>query len=152
MSNPDNIVPSEPPPILEQLASEIGGTIKSCHRLPDGSAFATISMPLPPGHWSQPEDGKYGPPPMPFRMGADDERRGAFAEAIRAVGQYAYLASTMGGRETDMDPDALLQNLVVGFLGYWTPDGTKVTGAYPEDAKWADPNPMPPIYPGPAPA
>lgn len=21
------------------------------------------------------------------------------------------------------DPDAVLQNLVVGFLGYWTPDG-----------------------------
>lgn len=42
----------------------------------------------------------------------------------------------MNGSEMDFDPDALLDNLVVGFLGYWTRDG--FTGIA-EDAVWCDP-------------
>lgn len=45
------------------------------------------------------------------------------AEIIRKVGKYAVRASTMNGREMDFDPDAMLQNLVVGMLGYWTETG-----------------------------
>ena len=49
--------------------------------------------------------------------------RQGFAEQIRRAGKYAVRATTMNGKDTDLDPDALLQNLVVGFLGYWTKDG-----------------------------
>lgn len=108
------------------------------------------------------DGGTYNVPPMPFRMGSagavylaiDPEDLGAliksgqqrlaavkldrkqFAHAIRAAGKYAVRCATMNGSEMDFDPDALLQNLVVGFLGYWTKDG--LTGD-PEDAAWCDP-------------
>jgi hypothetical protein len=101
-------------------------------------------------------------PPMPFRMGEKDVvlfaldegdigsliksgqralpahklTRSQFAKAIRAAGKYAVRCATINGSEMDFDPDALLQNLVVGFLGYWTADG--LTGD-PEDAAWCDP-------------
>lgn len=42
---------------------------------------------------------------------------------LRAGGKYAYRCATMNGKMDDMDPDALLNNLVVGMLGVWTPDG-----------------------------
>ena len=29
----------------------------------------------------------------------------------------------MSGLDDDFDPDALVQNMVVGMLGYWTYDG-----------------------------
>lgn len=119
--------------------------------LPDGSAFGTMSYPLPKDHWIYGDsscekfvcehEGKqitFEPPPMPFRMGKDEhavvavQREGSpvpdimtrqeFAEKIRTAGRYALRASTMKGRE-DYDPDALIQNLVVGMLGYWTENG-----------------------------
>ena len=93
-------------------------------------------MPLPKDHWSLVDDGEYDPPPMLLKMGASEAiqyqigRQAAcslnkreFAELIRGCGKYAYRAATMKGKEPDLDPDALLQNLVVAFLGYWTEDG-----------------------------
>ena len=47
--------------------------------------------------------------------------------ALRAAGRYACRASTMNGKEMDFDPDAMLQNLVVGLLGEWTDDGLPTT-------------------------
>jgi hypothetical protein len=102
-------------------------------------------------------------PPMPFRMGASsgsehysglqvilryppksmpggpivmEITREQFAHAIRAAGKYAVRCATMNGSEMDFDPDAMLQNLVVGFLGYWTETG--LTGDA-NDSKWCDP-------------
>lgn len=101
-------------------------------------------------------------PPMPFRMGAKDTvyigldegdigsliksgqqrvptlklSKEKFEKAIRAAGKYAVRCATMNGSEMDFDPDALLQNLVVGMLGYWTEDG--LTGCK-EDSSWVDP-------------
>lgn len=110
--------------------------------------------------------GPFNVPPMVFRMGEDEKiavivgpvdglgdiykggvlpqkgdrvallSRDQMANAIRAAGKYAVRCATMNGAEDDFDPDALLQNLVVGFLGYWTKDG--LTGDS-EDAKWCDP-------------
>lgn len=104
----------------------------------------------------------YNVPPMPFRMGSADvvyfgldegdvgsliktgqqrvpalklDKR-QFEKAIRAAGKYAVRCATMNGAEMDFDPDALLQNLVVGMLGYWTDTG--LTGCA-EDAPWCDP-------------
>jgi hypothetical protein len=100
------------------------------------------------GYVKQESYGRFNIPPMLFRMGAKDMAvlslgqpdensidagipvaRGltmtkkGFADAIKTVGRYAVRCATMNGKEMDFDPDALLQNLVVGFLGYWTEDG-----------------------------
>lgn len=90
------------------------------YRLPDGTVLSIMSGPLPKGHWIYEEADE---PPMPFKMGTDDPRREEWTEKIRAAGRYAVRGATMSGKESDFDPDALLQNLIVGMLGYNTPDG-----------------------------
>jgi hypothetical protein len=87
------------------------------------------------------KDGFTKPPPMPFRMGTDDPRRQQFSEMIRAAARYAIQASTMRGRDTDFDPDAMVLNFVVGMLGYHTPDGLN-------GEAWGNPDPVPPLWPG----
>lgn len=107
---------------LEQLAEAGGGVVTSIGALPDGSGFATMSLPLPKDHWlTQPG---YDEPPMPFRKGTDDPERQEWAEKIRAAARYAVRGATMNGADNDFDPDALVQNMVIGMLGYFTPDGT----------------------------
>ena len=123
---------------VEQIAEACGGTITSAGILPDGSGFATMSMPLPRTHWlydKGPEN--FNVPPMPFRMGTgdmitlritgDDEptvlTKHEFADKIREAGRYATRCATMNGAYMDFDPDALLQNLITGMLGYHTANG-----------------------------
>lgn len=106
---------------LEEIAAATGGKIEEVASLPDGSGFAVMSMPLPKDHWLTAEH--INVPPMPFRIGTDDPLRYELAEKIRAAGRYAVRSATMNGKEMDFDPDALIQNLVVGMLGYWTADG-----------------------------
>lgn len=87
--------------------------------LPDGSAFFTASWPLPKDHWLyQPA----GEPPAPHRMGLGAERT-LRAEEIRAAARYAIRGATRSGKITDFDPDAMVQNFIVGLLGFWTEDG-----------------------------
>lgn len=112
-----------PPALIEELAGHVGGTITECAVLPDGSGFATMSMPLPTDHWLYADDGTYDAPPMPLRMGTEHADRQAMNEKVRAAARYAIRASTMKGKEIDFDPDAMVQNFVVGLLGYHTPDG-----------------------------
>ena len=88
--------------------------------LPDGSAFATASGPLPKTHWLY----------APTQEGWDDERdcfpdlpqailheahRGAVIAAIR----YAIRSATRNGADPDFDPDALVQNAVVALCGHY---------------------------------
>jgi hypothetical protein len=124
------IQPIEPPDMLKTIAEAGGGTINECNVLPDGSGFATMSFPLPKDHWIYANDGTYDAPPMTLRdawIHADgpyrETMRRALAEKIREGGRYAVRSATMKGTEMDFDPDALIQNLVVGLLGYWTEDG-----------------------------
>jgi hypothetical protein len=138
---------------VQEIADAVGGTITEMHVLPDGSGFAIMSMPLKKDHWIYQGDrqeswGVSNVPPMPFRMGAKDVirlwpyrlpipgittlNRQAMSDRIRAAGKYAIRCATMNGKEMDFDPDAMLQNLVVGFLGYGTETGMS------EDA-WANP-------------
>lgn len=106
--------------------------------LSDGSGFTVVSQSLPRDHWSTAGESLYaGPPPMGLRTGVDAEDHRRLVEIICAAGRYAYRASTMCGRETDLDPDALVQNFVVGLLGYHTPDGLS------RDA-FSNPSPVPP--------
>lgn len=87
--------------------------------LPDGSAFCVGSMPLPKYHWLYEECGE---PPMPWRIGVGVQRDAKAKQIAEAV-RYAVRASTRSGKESDFDPDAMVQNVIVGLLGYWTPSG-----------------------------
>lgn len=133
-------LPGRAPDVVRELADAVGGKIDFVSDpLPDGSGFATMSLPLPKDHWiyAATPDGFTPPPPMPFRIGvgaapALNRTREMWADGIRAACRYAVQASTMRGKEMDFDPDAMVQNMVVGMLGYWTPDGLS------SDA-WANP-------------
>jgi len=127
---------------IQELADMVGGRIDEVGALPDGSGFATMSMPLPADHWLT--RAGVNVPPMPWRMGEGPERS-AMAEKLRLVAKYAIRCSTMNGKEDDFDPDAMVQNFVVGMLGYWSEDGTSNLCGDPYD----NPAPIPPIYEAP---
>jgi hypothetical protein len=65
-------------------------------------------------------------------MGTDNPEREKWKNMLKEAGRYAIRTATMNGKEMDFDPDALVQNLVTGMLGYNTPDGLS------ED-DWANP-------------
>lgn len=90
--------------------------------LPDGSAFTTASFPLPEDHWIYNTGGN--PPPMPFRMGENTPLRKEMIAGVWEAGKHAIRGATMNGKDDDFDPDALIQNLIVGMFGYFTEDGT----------------------------
>lgn len=146
--------PIDPPELIQRLARDVGGTINECAALPDGSGFATMSMPLPKGHWLTAEGDNDSP--MPFRMGAHDyvvvamfpntgypdrhlrlSKREFEAEILKAA-QYACRASTMNGKETDFDPDAMTRNFINGMVGYNTVDGRSHLDDPPEKAVFVD--------------
>ena len=105
------------------------------HELPDGSGFLLASMELPKDHWLY-EPG-FNTPPMPLRMARGPERE-EMVKHVWAAGKYAVRAATMNGAEDDFDPDAMVQNFVVGLLGYFTETGAGEAGDNPE--------PMPPLF------
>ena len=139
------------PKIVQELAEGVVGKIVDCGRLPDDSGFAVMTMPLPASHWLHGDpacerfvceyEGKtitHEAPPMPYPMGTTADvrhfsmTRQEFAENIRRAGKYAIRVSTDKGKLMDFDPDAMLQNLIVGMLGYWTETGLS-------DDEWANP-------------
>lgn len=99
-------------------------------RLPDGSGCFVASFPLRKSHWIYAEGDN--DPPMPMRIGVGPERKELEAQ-IRAAAKYAIRAATMKGTEMDFDPDAMVQSLIIGLLGYWTEDGSH-GGRLPADA------------------
>lgn len=101
---------------------EIKPRFSEAVRLPDGSGAFVGSWPLPKDHWLHAEG--RNEPPMPMRVGLG-MKRGNLADQIRDAARYAIRASTMNGREMDFDPDAMVQNMIVGLLGYWTEDGRR---------------------------
>lgn len=105
--------------LVGKRAGQLGGTVYDVTR----------------SHWSTVEGRNV--PPMPLRLGTDNGQHAEIAEKIRAAGRYAYRSATMSGKEPDLDPDALVQNFIVGLLGYWTPDGLS-------SDDWANPTPAPP--------
>ena len=120
-------------------------------RLPDGSGAFVASLPLPKDHWLY-ADHDNEPPFSSFEEWASiyvsDGGGGHFLEvpeakhALRAVvrdaAKYAIRASTMNGRDTDFDPDAMVQNFVIGMAGYYgTP---QIRSTEPEEAPTAKPS------------
>ena len=104
--------------------------IRGMIRLPDGSGFFVASLPLPKTHWIYTEG--RNEPPMPMQVGVGP-KRAELADQIRAAAKFAIRASTMNGKEMDFDPDAMVQNMIIGLLGYWTEDGSH-GGRLPADA------------------
>ena len=111
--------------VLGEVAESIGGTIEEVGILPDNSGFAVISSPLPADHWLTQEG--YNDPPMPFQMGTEHQDRQEWAEKIRLAAKYAIRATSANGKIDDTDPDAMVNNFVIGMLGYYTPDGLSST-------------------------
>ena len=117
--------------LITELARNLDATIDEVARLPDGSGFAIMSMSLPKSHWLYAEP-EFNVPPMPMRMGKDDPEREKMTGMLRAVGRYAVRCATLNGKDDDFDPDALVGNLIIGMLGYYTETGLS-------DDKWANP-------------
>lgn len=131
------------PTEVQNMIESAGGKVTDGAVFPDGHAFMTASFPLPKEHWiyKVEADGFAAAPPMPFRMGESDPRRQAFENMVRAAAEYAVKASTRNGKDEDFDPDAMVQNMVVGMLGYHTADGLS-------GETWGNPDPVPGLYPG----
>ncbi|MDR8400078.1 hypothetical protein NE850_27595 [Paraburkholderia sp. USG1] len=85
--------------------------------LPDGSAFAVLSPPLPADHWIYAERtySKHD------QVEPDDLPAPIFTHAMRAAVvaavRYAVRGATICGKEPDFDPDALVQNAVYALCG-----------------------------------
>lgn len=86
--------------------------------LPDGSAFAVMSFPLPTDHWlTAPRvdgwDNERDCPPDTPRPIVDSAQR----EAVKAAIRWAVRGATMCGKEPDFDPDALVLNAAYALCG-----------------------------------
>ena len=93
-----------------------GFTMSEPTILPDGSGFGTMSFPLPKDHWiykeREYEDGAIEPKDLPAPV-LTHALRQQVIDAIR----YAVRSATNCGKETDFDPDALVQNAVYALCG-----------------------------------
>lgn len=127
--------------LVQQLADDLGAKVEFLPALPDGSGAAVMSIPLSKEHWIyEPEGAPFVAPPMPFRMGRGESvtingvtmSRHEVSHKIASAARYAVKAATMNGTEMDFDPDALIQNLMVGLFGYYTENGFTDDG-------WANP-------------
>ena len=111
----------------------LSGFLSETLDLGNGTAVSTMSLPLTSDHWSRLPG--CSPPPMFLRCGLGPARDVLKAKIVEAA-RHAYRAATMRGTAT-LDPDALVQNLVVAMLGYCTEDGLSLEG-------WENPCPIPP--------
>jgi hypothetical protein len=93
-------------------------------RVPDGlpGIRDRDSMSLPKDHWIYESCSE---PPMPFKLGIGESLRRCLSERIVEAAKYAVRGATMSGTDMDFDPDAVIQNLIVGLFGYHTKDGSK---------------------------
>ena len=107
--------------------------------LPDGSAFAVASLPLPTDHWlyapHEYRDGEVEPVELP----APILNHQAHGETVRAAIRYAIRGATMCSKDVDFDPDALVQNAMYALCG---PFGGNALAAL---AQQAQPQPAVPV-------
>lgn len=103
--------------------------------LPDGSAFAIASFPLPSDHWLY--------APREYRDGEEETielpspilSHQAHGDVVRAAIRYAVRSATMCGKEPDFDPDALVQNAMYALCG---PFGGATLQAQPAEVSDAE--------------
>lgn len=99
--------------------------------LPDGSAFAVLSLPLPADHWLYRER-EYATPesletvdlPPPFVL-----KTGENIELVMLAARWAIRASTNCGKDNDFDPDAMVQNFMYATLGPYPKTAIKKEGS-----------------------
>jgi hypothetical protein len=124
-------------------ARELGLDYEPVTILPDGSAFGVMSFPLPDDHWlyapNEYRDGEYEPIDLPKPILTH-----ALREAVVAAVRYAVRGATMRGKETDFDPDALVQNAVYALCGPYT---TPPAQPAPVQEPVAFNAGVPPLYP-----
>jgi hypothetical protein len=82
--------------------------------LPDGSAFAVFSLPLPDDHWiyERDDEGFIPKAPLPY-----PGKEPLTWREVEEAAKYAVRASTNCGKEMDFDPDALVRNMAMALLG-----------------------------------
>ena len=112
-------LPSKAPAVLQELANAVGGKIDFVSDpLPDGSGFATMSLPLPKDHWlyapqcQEWDNVRDTSADTPLPILGDDQR-----EAVMAAMRYAIRGATMRGQEMGFDPDALALNAAYALCG-----------------------------------
>lgn len=106
--------------LLEELRKRAGGELKEVGFVHE-HGFATLSFPLRKDHWIFNEEEE--PAPMSMRMGTDNPRREEMENRIRMAARYAIRESTRNGKDMNFNPDAMVQNFIIGTLGYYTPSG-----------------------------
>ena len=105
--------------IEEALAEQPAQHQEAVTVLPDGSAFAVMSYPLPKDHWLYADRQYNDGADEPVELGRPiltHEMRDAVVSAVR----YAIRGATNCGKEVDFDPDALVQNAVYALCGPFT--------------------------------
>ena len=116
--------------ILQEIADACGGKIDGVTALPDGSGFATMSIPLPKDHWlfapncQEWDSTRDTSADTPIPCVGNDKR-----DAITAALRWAVRGATMNGKEMDFDPDALVLNAAYALCGPCVP------GAYVAEPK-----------------
>ncbi|SUW10772.1 Uncharacterised protein [Bordetella bronchiseptica] len=115
--NPDQPTHWQPLPAAPSPAPSAPGDAQGgVTVLPDGSAFALASFPLPATHWLYAER-EYAPGAEEPKELPDPILTHAQRDAVVAAIRYAVRGATMCGKEQDLDPDALVQNAVYALCG-----------------------------------
>ena len=101
---------------VRELLAQAQAATNAATVLPDGSAFAVYNYPLPKDHWLY--------APREYEQGAEEPKELAAPilthtsrEQVVSAVRYAVRAATDCGKETDFDPDALVQNAVYALCG-----------------------------------
>lgn len=85
--------------------------------LPDGSAFAVGSFPLPKDHWLYAPRGEWDNERDDFAETPRPILTNAQRDAVIAAARYAIRGATMCGQEQDFDPDAMALNFAYAMCG-----------------------------------
>ena len=99
-----------------QSAETTEDAINEVTVLPDGSAFAVYSYPLPKDHWLYASREYEQGAEEPKELAAPILTHAAREQVVSAI-RYAVRAATDCGKETNFDPDALVQNAVYALCG-----------------------------------
>lgn len=84
-------------------------------KLKNTPSFSTAELPLPEDHWLYKEEENI--PPQSLKCMVTPHNYKDLKAKICKVMQYALRTATMNGTAT-LDPDALVQNAVIGLIGY----------------------------------
>ena len=101
----------------EAALQQESATFSAATILPDGSAFATASWPLPKDHWLYAPRGEWDSVRDEYSECPAPILNNSHAQAVRAAVKYAVRGATMCGQDMDFDPDAMVQNSVYALCG-----------------------------------